>query len=630
MASMSSNAFQAGRAEAEASSRSSDVSAVWKPPNATLSSTRRRRIHWRAPTLMASSFIAALIGAVSHHILYSCVDGRAITFDFEQQVVTSAGSALAFVVKVLLATSSSIAFTQCMWSSMRSQCVEVRSMDSLFSVLGNPFVLLDLRFWLGHPILTLTAATTWLVPLSAIFTPATISVGPKVHASAVTTNVAQRNDYLANRINTASDGSWLYPGVSTMLNYLSQLSLVEASLLPVSGGSSNQNLTYTQSFYGPAVQCLPPSNETRSFIVSAMDDSINETGDFLFWTSFYPVGDFGPDMNGTFFNNILSAASAVDPNLGLDLISEDAAKVYHTLYLSDNMTVIPNAEGYLQILECSLHNASYDVQFELHGDGQQTITAARTLLEPVPATLSLPGSVSESAAAQMFEYFTLMQSYVVYVIGATLTTPMYASDWHSTQFSSLVASPAIMPYLLPSSGGPVNFAEFAAALENLFHNFTLSYRFGEVPDTTLGSAAQFNAQVTTPATLRRSLNTFAYNPRTLFIAYGAAITLSAACLACGVAALYSNGVSYTNNFSTILRVTRDARFDAFVRDEEDRGGADPLPSHIADVVVTYIGEREAAETALAGDDQTIGDGGGMPGETRKDNDGFIGGIKVLD
>ena len=110
---------------------------------------------------MSQSFVAAIISAVAHHVLYSSLDGRAITDDFEQQVVTSAGSALAFIVKVLLAISSSLAFIQCLWFSLRSRSVKIRTMDALFGIMGNPLEFLDLRFWLGHPVLFLTAMTTW-------------------------------------------------------------------------------------------------------------------------------------------------------------------------------------------------------------------------------------------------------------------------------------------------------------------------------------------------------------------------------------------------------------------------------------------------------------------------------------
>jgi hypothetical protein len=104
----------------------------------------------------------------------------------------------------------------------------------------------------------------------------------------------------------------------------------------------------------------------------------------------------------------------------------------------------------------------------------------------------------------------------------------------------------------------------------------------------------------TNATLLQSLNTFTYAPRGLVIAYGTAISLSSICLAFGLAAIYSNGVTYTNNFSTFLRMTRDKAFDVSIQGEEDCCGADPLPDHIADITITYIGETRHEKLGGAG------------------------------
>jgi hypothetical protein len=135
---------------------------------------------------------------------------------------------------------------------------------------------------------------------------------------------------------------------------------------------------------------------------------------------------------------------------------------------------------------------------------------------------------------------------------------------------------------------------------------SLEYSAALVPGTT-----QFNSRVSTAMTLGVSQNTFAYNSRTLFIAYGSSILLSAVCLACGLAALKSNGASYTNHFSTILRMTRDRRFGEFIQDEEDCAGTDPLPKDLAHVEVTYVIETEGR------------------GEKSNEAEGFISGIKVL-
>jgi hypothetical protein len=80
------------------------------------------------------------------------------------------------------------------------------------------------------------------------------------------------------------------------------------------------------------------------------------------------------------------------------------------------------------------------------------------------------------------------------------------------------------------------------------------------------------------------------------------VLLAALCLSLGLVAMFGNRVSYTNNFSTILRVTRDSAFSALMEDDEDANGADPLPKHVADVMVTFVdqGDNVAAGDSVAG------------------------------
>lgn len=83
----------------------------------------------------------------------------------------------------------------------------------------------------------------------------------------------------------------------------------------------------------------------------------------------------------------------------------------------------------------------------------------------------------------------------------------------------------------------------------------------------------------------------------LIITYGTTILLASVCLAVGLAAMYNNGVAYTNNFSTILRITRDKAFDKLIEDDEDRAGADPLPMHIADATIGFVGWQDQHQWA---------------------------------
>ena len=66
------------------------------------------------------------------------MNGQADQSNFKQQIVTSADTASAFMIKVLLAVATATAYRQHLWYSMRAESVEIRSMDSMFGILGNP------------------------------------------------------------------------------------------------------------------------------------------------------------------------------------------------------------------------------------------------------------------------------------------------------------------------------------------------------------------------------------------------------------------------------------------------------------------------------------------------------------
>ena len=87
-------------------------------------------------------------------------------------------------------------------------------------------------------------------------------------------------------------------------------------------------------------------------------------------------------------------------------------------------------------------------------------------------------------------------------------------------------------------------------------------------------------QATTNAVSSFYESQFVYEPRTLFIAYGLSTMFSLACVLMGVHALLHNGASYTKNFSTIVRVTRDPILSRLVEGEGDLQGAEPVPRHI--------------------------------------------------
>jgi hypothetical protein len=79
---------------------------------------------------------------------------------------------------------------------------------------------------------------------------------------------------------------------------------------------------------------------------------------------------------------------------------------------------------------------------------------------------------------------------------------------------------------------------------------------------------------------------YVYAPARLWIAYGLAILFTAISVIIGLLAMVSNGVAYTNHFSTILRTTRFANIDPDVL-PENGDGEDPMPNRLARAVVSF-------------------------------------------
>ena len=100
-------------------------------------------------------------------------------------------------------------------------------------------------------------------------------------------------------------------------------------------------------------------------------------------------------------------------------------------------------------------------------------------------------------------------------------------------------------------------------------------------------------------TIKTSHNLYIYRPLDLYIAYGVSIACAVVCVGLGCAALYRNGLSYSSDFSTILRTTQREELHALIAPVDTAGG-DPLPLHIARAVVTYEARAQDVNGAVHG------------------------------
>ena len=160
--------------------------------------------------------------------------------------------------------------------------------------------------------------------------------------------------------------------------------------------------------------------------------------------------------------------------------------------------------------------------------------------------------------------------------------------------TALEASPQ-MNYYAFNAFNASGLQTLMSGLESLMQNFTLSGRYGALNPFDITTRAALS-NTTINATYSSFINQYSYEPRDLAIAYGLSIFWAVVCMILGAIAITQNRGSYTNSFSTIVRVTRDPELDRLIEEGEDRIGADPLPDHIAEAMVRF-GERVGENAA---------------------------------
>lgn len=110
-----------------------------------------------------------------------------------------------------------------------------------------------------------------------------------------------------------------------------------------------------------------------------------------------------------------------------------------------------------------------------------------------------------------------------------------------------------------------------STIEDLFQNMTLALL--SVPSLLAPQTSD------TPVVSTSTSIIYRYDAIRLWTAYAAALATTVIAVAVGLGSLVISGVSYSNRFSTIVRVSRDQNLPIVIEDE-DRCGQDPLPKYL--------------------------------------------------
>jgi hypothetical protein len=394
------------------------------------------------------------------------------------------------------------------------------------------------------------------------------------------------------------------------------------------------NSTYTLGFPAPAMRCEVIPEDLLLDFNDAMNCSLilDESIDvpkakcenlvtYLSWVPIY--ANLIPFKSGSLVNGTMPLESRHSTfNFDYRYIG-GLTGAPASLHLASKSQRLPYDFNNWDHLNCSIYNASYSVDVTSDSNSRGVLSKPKVrALNSVPFNITsskrptmAPIVANESAA---FAYLALMESFNRLVVGtifgswfATSSgTKYYREEELTVQNEAFTQT--LLPFtteLLPFLGDfyypdgqvvddPPNVKQWtrvdtfdgniisypkeafssstfnhslASVLEELFRNMTLSLLSAEAFVEPSAEDIKVAYKITQ--------NTYAYDSRNLFVSYGMAVSFALIAGIAGCASILSNGASYSNRFSTVLRTTRGQELEELVV-HNDRTGVDPLPEHL--------------------------------------------------
>lgn len=409
-----------------------------------------------------------------------------------------------------------------------------------------------------------------LIPLTALITPATLSVQLKTTSTTTQMNVPTV-DFTRDFWNNWAfyGGAGIISGPSYLINRSFTATYSSAAIIPLTPPLPNSS--YTLQFWGPSYKCQDLSEviaDTKG--ITYTDENLNDYASFQDVWNRYAINSRNASYNRTIYSG--SAPWLLNNTLLI------AAWQY-----SDDYTKKPTGTS----LVCKLWNTSYVLDVSLN-DTIQT-------LFPVSTDLVAPCDWSPNVAiysALSVETDSLGGYYITHLLfsslikGTLVIAGTGALMGNATQLmqSGLFECPELLnsdPYQVKSIASPTcRNKTLGRALEDLSRNFTYS----------LLSLNAANTSV--PVFVNSPKNFYSYDWTNLFAAYATALVATFVCITIGLFALCSNGVPGKTSFSNFLRTTRNQELDVLTT-----GyclGSDHLPDELEKVRLRF-GEIETAQ-----------------------------------
>ncbi|KAL6233451.1 hypothetical protein BDW75DRAFT_231960 [Aspergillus navahoensis] len=235
------------------------------------------------------------------------------------------------------------------------------------------------------------------------------------------------------------------------------------------------------------------------------------------------------------------------------------------------------------VIECGIYNASYSVNFNFTNGVQSTEITGLEVLDRVRdhTQHEMPPPANED---QLFAYTAIMKAFRDVLEGRCVQSGSTCTDT-KIYSTALVNSKQIwkLVYNDNKKVGNTTYDSLGSILDvasELGRNITLSF-FGSpyFLNTSLGPLVN--------VTIHPNQTEYVYSQRNLLIAYGVSVFISLLCIIAGLITMWDNGIAFTDSLTTILRATRNPKFDEIVP-ADSTTGADPVPESLSNTRVLWV------------------------------------------
>ncbi|KAL4916640.1 hypothetical protein BDW62DRAFT_101467 [Aspergillus aurantiobrunneus] len=523
-------------------------------------------IHWRMPTAMVVCWIIGLALAIGHHFYYASLDGTRVGNQSKQEWALRFGTALAFLTKTFLTTAVGIACIQNFWWTLRFKPIRLSTLDSMFDIRGSIFNFFDFHVWLRGPTVAVLGLISWLIPLVTVVTPSTLSV-----ESSVGTTTSEQSIpaivYDFDKYGTQTEGG---PGGPTnTLTRQVMSSVIQGSILQIPAPAPNAS--YTLEFIAPYVQCQNASDYVNTTVNEFLWDNSAMRDDYI---AFASSGNLTDDLDSLLFSDSSTSWYWHDVDA-----TDYAGKLILAAYDQAPLRTV---------VECAMYNASYTVGFNwTYGEQSVDIVDRKVLNRVLPVTERSAPPIPANED-EMLVYTAVMNALNNIFVGICFSYPPRCS---TTQVysTSLANTVELWKMVYPNVEPQAELLPLGQAAAQMSDNLTLSFFSNPY---FLQNSTQARP---TNVTIARAETKYLYSQQNLLIGYGVSVLVSLLCVIAGLLTIWNNGIAFSDSLSTILRATRNPKFDEIVSSETTTG-ADPPSESLSKTRVLWIPSGNTDDT----------------------------------